>query len=84
VQTNIVNCFVDRFGGDATAIAGALGQLGVLANGERNRIRFVTHAPVDEAAVEAVAAVILGGRGDSIRQKVPMTEGRADEAEVVR
>ena len=62
VQTNIVNCLVDRFAdrvaGDATAIVGALAERGVLANGKRNRIRFVTHAQVDEAAVEAAVAAV--------------------------
>jgi len=93
VQTNIVNCFVDRFvdrfGGDATAIVGALRERGVLANGKRNRIRFVTHAQVDEEAVEAavaaVAEVIGGGRGDDpMTQRGLMAERRADAAEVVR
>ncbi len=53
VQTNIVNCFVDRFADDASAINRALRQRGILANSKRTKIRFVTHAQVDEAAVEA-------------------------------
>jgi threonine aldolase len=53
VQTNIVNCFVDRFADDASAINHALRQRGILANSKRTKIRFVTHAQVDEAAVEA-------------------------------
>jgi threonine aldolase len=53
VQTNIVNCFVDRFADDASAINRALRLRGILANSKRTKIRFVTHAQVDEAAVEA-------------------------------
>ena len=55
VQTNIVNCFVDRFAGDAAEINRALRQRGILANSKRTKIRFVTHARVDEAAVEAAS-----------------------------
>src|SRR5207302_1994298 len=62
VQTNIVNCFVDRFAEDASAITRALRARGVLANSRRSRIRFVTHAQVDEASVDsalgAVAAIV--------------------------
>ena len=53
VQTNIVNCFVERPGTDAAEIARALQSRGVRVLGRRNRIRFVTHAQVDEAAVDA-------------------------------
>lgn len=53
VQTNIVNCFVDRFADDAAEINRALRQRGILANSKRTKVRFVTHAQVDEAAVEA-------------------------------
>ena len=63
VQTNIVNCFVD----DARDIVRALGERGVLALGRGRKVRFVTHAQVDEssvdAAIEALAA-ILPMRGD--------------------
>ena len=45
VQTNIVNCFVDRFADDASAINRALRQRGILANSKRTKIRFVTHCP---------------------------------------
>lgn len=55
VQTNIVNCFVDRFADDAGEINRALRQRGILANSKRTKIRFVTHAQVDEAAVDAAA-----------------------------
>ncbi|MFO1159331.1 MAG: low specificity L-threonine aldolase [Reyranellaceae bacterium] len=53
VQTNIVNCFVDRFADDSAGIVLGLRQRGVLANFKRTKIRFVTHAQVDEDAVEA-------------------------------
>jgi threonine aldolase len=53
VQTNIVNCFVDRFADDAAEINRALRHRGVLANSKRTKIRFVTHSQVDEAAVDA-------------------------------
>jgi len=55
VQTNIVNCFVDRFTDDAAPIVHALRRHGVLANGKRHKIRFVTHSQVDEASVAAAA-----------------------------
>lgn len=53
VQTNIVNCFVDRFARDAGEINRALRERGVLANAKRTKIRFVTHYHIDEAAVAA-------------------------------
>ncbi len=53
VQTNIVNCFVDRFASDSAAINSALRQHGILANAKRTKIRFVTHYHIDEAAVAA-------------------------------
>lgn len=55
VQTNIVNCFVDRFADDASDINRALRQRGILANSKRTKIRFVTHSQVDETAVVAAA-----------------------------
>ncbi len=58
VQTNIVNCFVDRFADDAAEINRALRQKGVLANHKRTKIRFVTHYQVDEAAVDAAIAAV--------------------------
>jgi threonine aldolase len=54
VQTNIVNCFID----DAADITRALGERGVLALAKGRRIRFVTHAEVDEASVEAAVAAL--------------------------
>ncbi len=53
VQTNIVNCFVDRFARDAGEINRALRERGILANARRTKIRFVTHYHIDEAAVAA-------------------------------
>jgi threonine aldolase len=53
VQTNIVNCYVDRFADDATEIRKALAQRGILTNSKRTKIRFVTHFHIDEAAVDA-------------------------------
>ena len=53
VQTNIVNCFVDRYAEDATEITRALGRRGILANGRRSKIRFVTHYDIGDAAVAA-------------------------------
>jgi threonine aldolase len=63
VQTNIVNCDVGRVGADATDVEQALRARGVRANHRgRNLLRFVTHADVDDvaidAAVHAVAAVL--------------------------
>jgi threonine aldolase len=56
VQTNIVNCFVDRFASDAGEINRALRERGILANSKRTKIRFVTHYHIDEAAVAAAIA----------------------------
>jgi threonine aldolase len=53
VQTNIVNCFVDRFADDAGEINCALKARGILANSKRTKIRFVTHYHIDETAVAA-------------------------------
>ena len=49
MQTNIVNCFVD----DAAGITRGLRERGVLALSKGRRIRFVTHAQVDDASVDA-------------------------------
>jgi len=53
VQTNIVNCFVDRFADDAAEINRALRERGVLALSKGTKIRFVTHSQVDEKSVDA-------------------------------
>jgi len=58
VQTNIVNCFVDKFNADAAPVVHSLRERGILANSKRTKIRFVTHYHIDEGAVAtAVAAV---------------------------
>lgn len=64
VQTNIVNCFVDRFAGDATRINGVLRERGILANSKQTKIRFVTHYHIDDAAIEAA----IGHFSDVIEQ----------------
>lgn len=53
VRTNIVNCFVDAFAADAGAIVQGLRERRILALGRGTKIRFVTHARVDEASVDA-------------------------------
>lgn len=49
VQTNIVNCRVD----DAGDVVRVLGTRGILVLGTGRKVRFVTHAQVDETAVDA-------------------------------
>jgi threonine aldolase len=71
VQTNIVNCHVRRFAEDADAILQRLREHGVLALGRGSRIRFVTHAQVDEASADAAVhalAEILPSFAASHRQ----------------
>lgn len=58
VQTNIVNCYVDRFASKADGFARSLEESGVLANFARTKVRFVTHSHIDEAAVEACLAAV--------------------------
>lgn len=58
VQTNIVNCFVDRYADDAGAINAALRERGVLANHKGSKIRFVTHSQVGGADVAAAVAAM--------------------------
>ena len=53
-QTNIVNCFAD----DAGEVARGLRERGVLANAKGRKIRFVTHAQVDETSVETAIAAM--------------------------
>ncbi len=55
MQTNIVNCFVDRFADDAGCINRALKERGILANHKGTKIRFVTHYHIDDVAVEAAS-----------------------------
>jgi threonine aldolase len=52
VQTNIVNCQVDRHADDAGGIVRALAERGVLAGYKRSKIRFVTHAQLAPEAVD--------------------------------
>lgn len=58
VETNIVNCFVERWGRGADEVLPTLRAHGVLALGRGSRIRFVTHADVDEASVDAAIAAV--------------------------
>jgi threonine aldolase len=64
VQTNIVNCLIDRFADDATPINHALRQYGIWVNSKRRTVRFVTHYQITDAAVAAAivafAKVIRG------------------------
>lgn len=53
VQTNIVNCQVDRFADDAAPIGSALRERGIWTNSKRRKIRFVTHYQITDAAVTA-------------------------------
>lgn len=71
VQTNIVNCVIDRFADDAAPLVQALRARGVLANGKRHKIRFVTHAQVDEASVAAAARALADVLGSRPRQETP-------------
>jgi len=56
VQTNIVNCHIDRFAPDAAAFVQSLAEFGVLANFAGTKVRFVTHRHIDEKAVAACIA----------------------------
>ena len=58
VQTNIVNCFVDRFAPEASDFVRSLSEAGILANFARTKVRFVTHAHIDEEAVDACVAAV--------------------------
>jgi len=69
VQTNITNCFVDRFTDDAAEVTRRLRERGVLANAKRNRIRFVTHAQVDEASVDAAARAMAAALAELPRKE---------------
>jgi threonine aldolase len=53
VQTNIVNCHIDRFTGEAGPIREELRARGVLVLSKGTKIRFVTHYQVDDEAVDA-------------------------------
>ena len=58
VQTNIVNCHVDRFAPDAETFIQSLKHRKVLANFARAKVRFVTHGHIDEAAVNACLSAV--------------------------
>ena len=64
VQTNIVNCFVDRFAGDAGRHQSRAARARRPRQHKRTKIRFVTHYHIDEAAVDA--AVQRVRRGDRV------------------
>ena len=72
VQTNIVNCHVDHFADDAAGIVRFLAARGVLAKGKGTKIRFVTHAQVDDSAVAAAAQALAESLSE---QRAPRTEG---------
>ncbi len=58
VQTNIVNCHVERFATDAAAIGEALRARGILVNHRRTMLRFVTHRHIDDASVQAAIGAV--------------------------
>lgn len=58
VQTNIVNVTVERFAADGAPVRAALRERGVLVNHKGTKLRFVTHAQVDEADVRAAVAAM--------------------------
>lgn len=67
VQTNIVNCHVDRFASSAVAINRSLREQGVLANAKGTKIRFVTHYHIDEQAVAAAVAAMASALAEQRR-----------------
>jgi threonine aldolase len=67
VQTNIVNCHIDRFADSAEAFVAGLRDHRVLANFAGTKVRFVTHRQIDEAAVKACVAA-AGRLLDEMRQ----------------
>lgn len=67
VQTNIVNCYIDRFANSADAFVAGLRDHKVLANFAGTKVRFVTHRHIDEAAVKACVAAV-GRLLDGMRQ----------------
>lgn len=56
VHTNIVNCMVGCFAAKADDINAQLRRRGVLANHKGQKIRFVTHYHIDDAAIDAALA----------------------------
>jgi threonine aldolase len=53
VQTNIVNCFVDRLAVSTEDFVAGLRECGILVNFAGTKVRFVTHRHIDENAVAA-------------------------------
>jgi len=70
IQTNIVNCSVDRFAADASEINRGLRERGVLANHKGRTIRFVTHCQVDASAARAA----IDALADTL-ERLPRREG---------
>ena len=58
VQTNIVNCTLDRFPACAPTFAAALKERGILVNQKGTTARFVLHRHLDETAIEACLASV--------------------------
>jgi len=58
VQTNIVNCHIDRFAPGAGDFVAGLRDHKVLANFAGTKVRFVTHRHIDEAAVKACIVAV--------------------------
>lgn len=77
VQTNIVNCAAGRHAGEALSLVQALAERGVRVLSRTAQIRFVTHADVDESAVDhaiaSMASVLAGRSGAAAR---PVEENR--------
>jgi threonine aldolase len=63
VHTNIVNCFVDRFTANAGEIVASLRAEGVMVDFARAKIRFVTHAHIDETAVQVCLSAVKTALG---------------------
>jgi threonine aldolase len=63
IHTNIVNCFVDRFAPNAGEIVAALRAEGILVDFARAKMRFVTHAHIDESAVQTCLSAVKTALG---------------------
>lgn len=58
VQTNIVNCYLNRYPSRVDGFARTLKDHGVLANQTGSKVRFVTHRHIDEAAIKGCLSVM--------------------------
>ena len=58
VQTNMVNCYLDRFPAVVSTFTTSLKKRGVLVNQTGSKARFVLHRQLDEAAIAACLAAI--------------------------